>query len=101
MLDARHLNSNTNQSSESRPLEILATQPVGVSRKYKSAIDLLYAYPYATLHDETIKLTGLSTVDTLFAFVRGFYGLKVLRKFFIQQMSLLLKDLICQGTALV
>ena len=100
-MDARHLNSNTDQSSESWPLEPLATQLARANKKYKSAIDLMYAYAHATLDEETIKLTGFSSGDRLFAFIRGFYGLKGLPIFFTQQMSTFFKDMINDGSALV
>ena len=94
-----HLNSNTDQSSESWPLEPLATQLARADTKYKSAIDLMYAYAHATLDEETIKLTGFSSGDRLFAFLRGFYGLKGLPNFFTEQISTFFKDLINDASA--
>ena len=44
VLDARHLNSNTNQDFESRPIELLAPQLARANKKNKSTIDLMYAY---------------------------------------------------------
>ena len=61
----------------------------------------MYAIAYGTLDDETIKLAALSPGDKLFAFFRGFYGLKVLKNIFTQQMSPFFKDLIRQGSELV
>ena len=43
VLDARHLNSNTNQELESWPIEPLAPQLARANKKYKSTIDLMYA----------------------------------------------------------
>ena len=43
VLDARHLNSNTNQEFESWPIEPLAPQLARANKKYKSTIDLMYA----------------------------------------------------------
>ena len=43
VLDARHLNSNTYQAFESWPIEPLASQLARANKKYKSAIDLMYA----------------------------------------------------------
>ena len=54
-----------------------------------------------TLDEETIKLTSFSSGDKLFAFIRGFYGLKGLPNFFTKQMSNFFKTLIEQGFALV
>ena len=65
VLDARHLNSNTNQELESWPIEPLAPQLARANNKYKSIIDLMYAYAHTPLDEETIKLTGFSSGDKL------------------------------------
>ena len=101
VLDARHLNSNTEQSDESWPIESFAPQLARANKKYKSAIDLMYAYGHTPLDEDTIKLTSFSSGDKLFAFIRGFYGLKGLPNFFTKQMSTFFKTLIEQGFALV
>ena len=101
VLDARHLNPNTEQFDESWPIEPLAPQLARANKKYKSAIDLMYAYAHAPLNEDTIKLTSFSSGDKLFAFIRGFYGLKGLPNFFTKQMSTFFKTLIEQGFALV
>ena len=101
VLDARHLNSNTKQSDESWPIEPLAPQLARANKKYKSAIDLMYAYAHTPLDEDTIKLTSFCSGDKLFAFIRGFYGLKGLSNFFTKQMSTFFKTLIEQGFALV
>ena len=97
----RHPNSNTEQSDESWPVEPLAPQLARANKKYKSAIDLMYAYAHTPLDEDTIKLTSFSPGDKLFAFIRGFYGLKGLPNFFTKQMSTFFKTLIEQGFALV
>ena len=56
VFDATHPNSNTEQSSQSWALALLATQLARTIRNVKSAVDLFYAYAYATLDHETIKL---------------------------------------------
>ena len=48
-----------------------------------------------------MKLTSCPSGDKLFAFIKGFYGLKGLPNFFTKQMSSFLKTLIEQGFALV
>ena len=101
VLDARHLNSNTEQSDKSWPIEPLAPQLARANKKYKSAIDLMYAYAHTPLDEDTIKLTSFSSGDKRFAFIRGFYGLKGLPNFFTKQMSTFSKTLIEQGFALV
>ena len=101
VLDARHLNSNTEQSDESWPIEPLALQLARANKKYKCAIDLMYAYAHTPLDEETNKLTSVSSGDELFAFIRGFYSVKGLPNFFTKQMSTFFKTLIEQGFALV
>ena len=66
-----------------------------------SAIDLVYTYARATLDDETIELTGLSSGDKLFAFKRGFFGPEGFSNLLAQNMFLFFKDMIRQGSALV
>ena len=82
VLDARQLKSNTNQELESWPIETLAPQLARGNKKNKSTIALLYAYAHTPLDEETIKLTGFSSGDKLYTFIRGFYGLKGLPNFF-------------------
>ena len=101
VLDARHLNSNIEQSDESWLIEPLAPHLARANKKYKSAIDLMYAYAHSPLDEDTIKLTSFSSGDKLFAFIRGFYGLKGLPNFFTKQMSSFFKTIIEQGFALV
>ena len=76
VLDARHLNSNTEQSDESLPIEPLAPQLARANKKYNCAIELMYAYAHTPLDEETIKLTSFCSGDKLFSFIRGFYGPK-------------------------
>ena len=70
VLDARNLYSNTEQSDESWPIDLLAPQLARANKKYKSAIDLMYAYAHTPLDEDTIKLTSFSSGDQLFAFIR-------------------------------
>ena len=101
VLDARHLNSNTEQSDESWPIEPLAPHLARANTKYKCAIDIMYAYAHTPLDEETIKLPSFSSGDKLFASIRGFYGLKGLPNFFTKQMSTFFRKPIEQGFALV
>ena len=43
----------------------------------------MYAYAHTPLDEETIKLTGFSSGDKLYAFIRGLKGLP---NFFTKQM---------------
>ena len=100
-MDARHINSCTNQTFESWPIKPLAPQLARANKKYKSAIDLMYAYAHVPLDEETINLTSFSSGDKLFAFIRGFFGLKGLPNFFSNQMLKFFQPLVEQGFALV
>ena len=71
------------------------------NKKYKSTIDLMYAYAHTPLDEETIKITGFSSGDNLYTFIRGFYGLKGLPIFFTKQMSTFFRSLIDKRSALV
>ena len=61
----------------------------------------MYAYPHTPLDEETINLTRFSSEDELYAFIRGFYGLKRLPIFFTKQMSTFFRLLIDKRSALV
>ena len=54
-----------------------------------------------TSYGKSLKLTSFSSSDKLFAFIRGFYGLKGLPNFFTKQMSIFFKTVIEQGFAVV
>ena len=61
----------------------------------------MYTYAHTPLDQDTIKLTSFSSRDKLFAFIRGFYGVKGLPNFFTKQTSTFFKTPIEQGFALV
>ena len=61
----------------------------------------MYAYAHTPLDEGTIKLSSFSSVDKLFAFIRGFYGHKGLPNFFTKQMYTFFRTLLEQGFALV
>ena len=73
VLDAHHLNSNTDQTFESWPIEPLAPHLLRANKIFKSPIDLIFAYAYAPLDEETIRLTSFSSGDKLYAFIKGFF----------------------------
>ena len=93
VLDARHLNSNTEQSDESRSIELLAPKLARANKKYKCAIDLMYTYAHTPLDEDTNKLINFSSGDKLFAFIGSFYGLQGLPNFLSKQMSTFFKTL--------
>ena len=84
VLNARHLNSNTNQEFESWPIEPLAPPLARANKRCKSAIDLMYAYAQTPLDEEAIKLTGFSSGDELYAFIREFLWIKRTPNVFLQ-----------------
>ena len=55
VLNAGHLNTNTDYSFDFWPLEPLVTQLAGAHRKYISSFDLKYAFAQGTLDNEAIK----------------------------------------------
>ena len=61
----------------------------------------MYTYAHTPLDEETIKLTGFSSGDKLYTFIREFYGLKVLPNFFTKQMSTFFRSLRDKRSALV
>ena len=61
----------------------------------------MYAYAHTPLDEETIKLTGFSSGDNLYTFIRGFYGLRGLPNFFTKQMSTFFRSLINKRSVLV
>ena len=61
----------------------------------------MYAYAHTPLDEETIKLTGFSSGDNLYIFIRGFYGVNGLPNFFTKQMSTFFRPLIDKRSALV
>ena len=69
VLDARHFDSNTEQSDE-WTTEPLAPQLTRANKKYKCAIDLMYAYAHTPLDKETINVTSFSSRDKLVFYTR-------------------------------
>ena len=61
----------------------------------------MYAYTHTPLDEETMKLTGFSSEDKVYTFIRGFYGLKGLPIFFTKQMSTFFRPLVDKRSALV
>ena len=61
----------------------------------------MYAYAPTPLDEETIKLTGFSSGDKLYTFIRVFYGLKGLPNFFTKQVSTFFRPLRDKRSALV
>ena len=86
-MNARHLSSNTDQSTGFWPLDLLTKRLVLANKKEKFLIDLVYAYGHATTDDGIIKLTAFSSGDILFAFIGKSHCVKDSPKVFTEQMS--------------
>ena len=71
-LYARHLNSNTDQSDESWPIEPLAPQLARANKNDKCAIDLICICSHP-VDEETMNPTSFSSGDKLSAFNRCSY----------------------------
>ena len=74
VIDARYLNSITDLSSYSWPLEPLNTMLTKINAKYITTSVLLSAYNQVPLTNETQKLASFVIGSKQFTFKRGFYG---------------------------
>ena len=99
VLDVRHLNSNTEQDFESKPIEPLAPQKARANKKFKSA-SYVRICP-CPLNEELIALTGFSSGEKLYAFIRGFHVLNGLSNFFTKPLYTFFIKLIDRCFALV
>ena len=82
VIDARYLNSVTDLTNNSRPLEPVQMIMTGVNGKVVSASDISCAYHQVLLSPETQKLTSFIDGGKHYTYIRGFYGLCGLPNFF-------------------
>ena len=82
VLDVRHLNSNRDQSDESWPIEPIALQIAHTNKKYKCAIDFMYAYAHTPLDEETKNLQDLPQETKFLLLYEAFTVSKVFVNFF-------------------
>ena len=61
----------------------------------------MYAYAHTPLDEETVNITGFSSGDKLYTFIRGIYGIKGLPNFSTEQLSTFFRPLIDKRSALV
>ncbi len=94
VLDARYLNSITDSSQYTWPLEPLHILLNKIKGKYFTTMDLSYAYSQIRLSEATRKLCSFVVTNTQYLFNRGFYGLKSLPAFFSRIMSIIFSPLI-------
>ena len=88
VIDARYLNSITDLTHYSWPLEPLSTLLQKFKGKYFCTSDLSSAYNQVPLTEETQKLTTFVIGSKQYAFLNGFYGLCGLPNFFSRIMTI-------------
>ena len=87
VIDARYLNSVTDLTNYSWPLEPVQMIMTRVNGKFFSVSDLSCAYHQVPLSSETQKLTSFIIGGRQYTFTRGFYGLCGLPNFFSRLMT--------------
>jgi hypothetical protein len=100
VIDARYLNSITDLSLYSWPLEALEVQLNRIHGEYFSVTDMSCAYHQVPLDEETQQLVSFVIGDCQLKFVRGFYGLSGLPNYFSRIMTMQFKSLIQRKDAL-
>ena len=100
VIDARYLNSITDLSNYSWPLEqvqMLLTRHDGV---YYTTSDLASAYNQVPLSEDTKKLTRFDVGGKQYMFERGFYGPCGLPHFFSRNMTIRFAEMIAKKQAI-
>ena len=100
VIDARFLNSVTDLTNYSWPLEPVQTIMTRVNGKFFSVSDLSCAYHQVPLSPETQKLTSFIIGGRQYTYTRGFYGLCGLPKFFSRLMTIHFEPLIKKKQAI-
>ena len=88
VFDARYLNSVTDLTNYSWPLEPVQMIMNRVNGKVFSVSDLSRAYQQVPLSPETQKLTSFVIGGRQYTYTRGFYGLCGLPNFFSRLMTI-------------
>ena len=100
MIDARYLNSVTDLTNYSWPLEPIQTIMTLINGKIFSVGDLSCAFHQIPLDEPTQKLTSFIIGGKQYTFTRGFYGLKGLPSFFSRMMTIHFEPLIKKKQAI-
>ena len=100
VIDARYLNSITDTSNSSWPLEPLHVLITRVNGSYFTSSDLSCAYHQVPLTSDTQKLTGFIIGGRQYTYQVGFYGLKPLPNFFSKLMRYAFGPLIKENKAI-
>ena len=98
VIDARYLNSVTDLTNYSWPVEPVQMIMTRVNGKFFSVSDLSCAYHQVPLSSETQKLTSFIIGGRQYTFTRGFYGLFGLPNFFSHLMTIHFDPLIRKKT---
>ena len=100
VVDARYLNSLTNQTNYYRPLEPVQTIMTRVNGKVFSVSDLSCAYHQVPLSSELRKLTSFIIDRKQYTYTRCFCGLRRLPKFFSRLLTIFFNQLIKKKQAI-
>ena len=100
VLDARYLNSITDLTTYSWPLEPLHTLLTRIKGPYYTSADMSSAYNQVALTPETLKLVNFVIGNIQYQFIKGFYGLAGLPNFFSRLMTIYFHNEIRNGNAL-
>ena len=100
VVNARFLNSVTNLTNYSWPLEPVQMTITRVNGKFFSVSDLSCAYHQVPLSPETQKLTSFIIGGRQYTYTRWFYGLCGLPNFFSRLMTIHLEPLIKKKQAI-
>ena len=101
VIDARYLNSVTDLTNYSWPLEPVQMIMTRVNGKFFSVSDLSCAYHQVPFSFETQKLTSFIIGGRQYTFTRGFYGLCGLPNFFSRLMTIHFDALIRKKQAII
>ncbi len=100
VIDARYLNSVTDLTTYSWPLEPIQILITRINGVYFTVSDLSCAYHQVGLSKETQRLTSFIIGGKQYTYVRGFYGLCGLPNFFSRIMTLHFAPLIKKKQAI-
>ena len=100
VIDARYLNSKTDLTNHSWPLEPVRMIMTRLNGKFFAVSDLSCAYHQVPLSFETQKLTSFIIGGRQYTFTRGFYGLCGLPNFFSRIMTIHFDPLIRKRQAI-
>ena len=100
-IDARYLNSVTNLTNYIWPLEPVQMNMTRVKGKFFLVSDLSCAYRQVPLSSAPQKLTNFFTGGGQYTYIRDFYGLCELPKFFSRLMTIQFDPLINRKQAII